>query len=293
MLAPALTGAFIPGLWALGMVGMAWFKKGHQLDNTPAADDPTDELPPSPEAVRHLDRELTELARGLSHDVAGPLRTLDSALRLVEADIERGRTQRSKATLAAVRKQARHLSGVSTALVAYCRSAWKEYPVQTTSLAVLVGRLVAELANTDGPAVRVQVPGLRVTAETDALKRALRELLHNAMIHHDKGTDGQITIRARVEEAGLGATPTRPSVLHIHVDDNGPGIAQDMHEAVFDFFRRAATQAEGAGLGLSLSRTLAERFGGRVSLQSARPRGTSAHLSWPVEVPAAASGSPA
>lgn len=275
---PALVGGLLP---LLMVAAMAWIPSSKRPEDAPQSTSGDTGAGPNPDAARHLDRELQALARGLSHDVAGPLRTLDSALRLVESDIESGRTARSKATLAAVRKQARHLSGVSTALVGYCRSAWKDYSVRSISLRDLVGRLAAELTHDNRPAVSVQVPGLELSTEVDALNRAVRELLLNALIHHDNGSQGQITIRALLQPATKGS---RSHLLQLTIDDDGPGIAPDMRESVFDFFRRAATKAEGAGLGLSLARTLARRFDGELTLHEAIPRGNSARLSWPVDI---------
>lgn len=273
---PGLLSGLLPFLVA---AAMAWVPSSDPLGTTPQTDPEHDS--PDNDAARHLDRELQELARGLSHDVAGPLRTLDSALRLVESDIESGRTIRSKATLAAVRKQARHLSGVSTALVGYCRRAWKDYSVQASSLPAVVGSIVADLTHPGRPTLEVRVPELAFAAEVDALSQALRELVHNALIHHDKGSSGRVTIHAQLQPPAKGH---RSHQLLFVIEDDGPGIASDMREVVFDFFRRAATKAEGAGLGLSLSRTLAQRFGGQLTLLEARPRGTRARLTWPVNV---------
>ena len=283
MLTTVMSGGVWAALAAVAPVGMAWFAKQAR----PSPPPPIVPSAPSPETAEQLHLELGELARGLSHDVAGPLRTLDAALRLVEADIAAGQLDRSLITLAAIRTQVQHLGGVSGALVTYCRSAWKECPIETTSLEGLVARVVADVGIDPIPAVSIQVPQLQLTTEVDALERTLRELVHNACVHHDKASQGTIIIRGSVTPAGDAATPARPSMLHLQVDDDGPGIAPDMHRAVFEFFRRANTTAPGAGLGLSLAQTLAERFGGELALHRAAPRGTSAHLSWPVSQHAA------
>jgi signal transduction histidine kinase len=56
--------------------------------------------------------------------------------------------------------------------------------------------------------------------------------------------------------------------------DDGPGIAADEEQAVFERFKRgsASKSTSGTGLGLAIVQTLAQRWGGRASL-SARPDG--------------------
>jgi two-component system sensor histidine kinase TctE len=53
----------------------------------------------------------------------------------------------------------------------------------------------------------------------------------------------------------------------LEVEDNGPGIPESEREKVFErFYRIAATEGEGCGLGLSIVAEIVERHGGRVEL---------------------------
>jgi two-component system, OmpR family, sensor histidine kinase TctE len=106
-----------------------------------------------------------------------------------------------------------------------------------------------------------------VRAQAAELHEALANLLHNAIRHTPAG--GNITVGVRIEGDAVLA----------EVCDDGPGIAPELREAVFERFRRGDTpgaQASGAGLGLAIARAYARRSGGDIELADGRvqPGGT-------------------
>ena len=75
----------------------------------------------------------------------------------------------------------------------------------------------------------------------------------------------------------------RPTVLRITIDDDGPGLAPEAWEVVFDIGERLDEHAPGTGLGLAIVRDLVTLYGGRAWLEEAPLGGLRAVL----EVPAA------
>ena len=67
--------------------------------------------------------------------------------------------------------------------------------------------------------------------------------------------------------------------VQVGVRDNGPGIPPDVAESLFKPFN--STKPEGLGLGLTISRTLVESWGGRLWLADTGAMGTEFRLSWP------------
>lgn len=100
---------------------------------------------------------------------------------------------------------------------------------------------------------RIQFEGTeaRVMADT-LLGQVFTNLLGNSIKF--AGTRAVITIS--VED--------RIDRVEITVSDNGPGIADDMKPVVFDRFRKGRNARSGKGLGLFISRTLVESYGGTI-----------------------------
>jgi signal transduction histidine kinase len=75
-----------------------------------------------------------------------------------------------------------------------------------------------------------------------------------------------VAVRLRSEQGGV----------TVEVQDNGPGIAPDQQEMVFEKFRQVGDEAYrpgGTGLGLPISRQIVEHFGGRMWLTSTLGQG--------------------
>jgi signal transduction histidine kinase len=114
--------------------------------------------------------------------------------------------------------------------------------------------------------VSVDPPDLTLTGDADLLDQLLINLALNALqaIEEDLDTDqGRIEFRASVDRR------SRPVV---QVEDNGPGIPEDVQEKIFvPFF---TTKEDGSGIGLSLSRQIMRLHGGSLAVRSTEGEGT-------------------
>ena len=123
-------------------------------------------------------------------------------------------------------------------------------------------------------------PSLAAWGHPSAVRQVLANLLGNAIAHH-RPTGGSVHLTA---EALVGES-AKPMV-RIVVRDDGPGLTSEQLQHAFEpFVRFAAPTTQGSGLGLSLSRTIAEREGGAVRGESTPGTGSSFWLELPAYVP--------
>ncbi|MEM7641614.1 MAG: ATP-binding protein [Pseudomonadota bacterium] len=123
-----------------------------------------------------------------------------------------------------------------------------------------------------------------VIGDSGRIRQIVTNLLGNALRFT---TAGHVIVRVAARPQGEG------TAFVIGVEDTGPGIPEAEQEAIFEAFGQAASStperaAEGTGLGLTISRGLAERMGGALSLTSVPGQGASFRLSLtlPSEPPA-------
>jgi len=76
--------------------------------------------------------------------------------------------------------------------------------------------------------------------------------------------------------------------LVVQVSDRGSGIAPEDLERIFERFHRAERRGSGAGLGLSIARTIVAGHGGRITVESAVEQGTTMTIRLPTAGPAEA-----
>jgi two-component system osmolarity sensor histidine kinase EnvZ len=132
-------------------------------------------------------------------------------------------------------------------------------------------RTAAEEAARAGGNVTLE-PGAPLTVEVraQAVKRAVMNLVDNAIAHAD-------VVQVTAEALGAGAV--------IIVDDNGPGIAEELYDDAFRPFSRLdetrTRNAKGVGLGLAIARDVARGHGGDVHLSRSPLGGLRAMLKLP------------
>ena len=103
----------------------------------------------------------------------------------------------------------------------------------------------------------------------EQLRRAIENVVRNAIRYTQPGTDVEITVRKQ-------RTAARCRVI-IQVRDYGPGVSSEHLQKIFlPFYRIAARQAEpacGAGLGLAITERIVRMYGGTVSATNAKDGG--------------------
>jgi signal transduction histidine kinase len=131
----------------------------------------------------------------------------------------------------------------------------------------------SEHAHPEATRVRVQSAsvGATVAMPEPLLVSALRNLLDNAMRAAPAASTVLLEIAAN------------PSQVRFTVLDAGPGMSESECAMATQRFWRAAKTGPGSGLGLSITSSIAERYGGALRLSPRVPRGLCAEMVLPAE----------
>ena len=227
-------------------------------------------------------RDLEEFAYVISHDLKAPLRALRYDSGDADRDLAAGNIEAVRARLAAVRGHETRMRAMLDGLFAYARIGRKDEALETVDTRALVDALVFGAGPPASMIVEIGGDWPRLTTLAAPLDLVLRNLVDNAIKHHDR-TVGRIVLNARNDG----------DALTITVADDGPGIPSEWHTAVFLPFRTVVEgqrRDESSGIGLALVRRTLDRIGGIIELQSdpLRQRGTTFVVRWPKTISAGA-----
>ena len=220
--------------------------------------------------VRRLDRlaGFSELALGIAHEIKNPLNGAMGFAALLERAPESasaGRYARS------VREGLQRVDEIVRSLLAFSR------PDQRRVQAARVATIVEEAATAAGlPQGRVVIEnGQDLRAEADALLRVLAVLFRNA-----REAAGE-SVRVRIQTQVVG------NWLELIVEDDGPGVAAELGDRVFEPF--VSSKPRGTGLGLPLAARVLGFLGGEVNLLNPGQAGAKFRIRMPMLPTAAAS----
>ncbi len=136
-------------------------------------------------------------------------------------------------------------------------------PLDLSDLVVLVIRDFETLARERRQRISLCAGPARLRGDVDQLGILLRNLLDNAVRH--AGADGQVAVECSAQDDG--ATVLR-------VADNGPGVAEEDCQRIFDRFYRAPGSPDGgSGIGLSLVARIAQTHGAKIECGPGLERG--------------------
>ncbi|NNE20328.1 MAG: PAS domain S-box protein [Myxococcales bacterium] len=213
--------------------------------------------------VAHKDRlsSIGTLASGVAHEVGNPLTGILMVAKNLATDPG---ADDAADRLGIIVDEAQRIHGIVQSLLTFSRL--DETPVELQAIPVAtVIRNAAELAKLETDGCRIDLDlsvNAPAMASPDGLTQVLVNLLNNARQACSSGAT--VYVRTRAENG---------SVL-IDVDDEGPGIPEELSTRVFEPFFTTKSHGQGTGLGLSVSRQIVERFGGSLRYEPRRSGGS-------------------
>ena len=217
-------------------------------------------------------RDLEDFAYIASHDLKTPLGGIKSAALWLEEDLH-DLSDESRKLLGLMQSRINRMEKLLDDLLTYSRVGRTETAASESKLTDIFASIIEVLSP---PAhIQVRLEGeLQVTVTASAqLEQVLRNLINNAIKHHDK-QNGEVVLSGK--RAG--------DFVEFVVRDDGPGIPPQFHEKIFQLFQtlRRRDEVEGSGMGLALVKKLVEQQNSCITVHSeGNGAGAEFRFHWP------------
>lgn len=252
----------------LGQLAEAADRLGRNLSSPPLSVSGPREVAVAAAAFNRMQRRLLKLIEGrteflaaISHDLRTPIAQIKLRLQMMPASPER-------------EKNLHALDDVDEIIgtfLSYARLSQSAEETSRIDLGALVGSICDDLSDT-GADIRCDcAPGIVLSCKRLAVKRAVTNLIENALKY---GREVRVGMRVLDHE------------VVVSVVDRGPGISEEQLESVLAPFYRVeksrTPSSSGFGLGLSIAHAVAEDHGGELRLSNREGGGLRAELVLPL-----------
>ena len=247
----------------------------------------TAELRRANERLRELDRLKDDFVSTVSHELRTPLTSIRSfsEILLDNPALDQGRRQEFLRIIVTESERLTRLINdmLDLAKIEAGKLEWHMTRVRASEVAAEAAAALGQLFRDKRVELEIELSdgALTILADRDRLFQVVVNLLSNAVKFSPSGT-GRVSLAVEADTDGI----------RLSVADNGPGIAPDHREAIFERFRQVGdiltAKPEGSGLGLAISRMIVEHFGGRAWVEDA-PSGGAIFRVWLPREAAAAS----
>jgi signal transduction histidine kinase len=206
-------------------------------------------------------RAIGRTVAGIAHEIRNPLNGIRLSMQLLDQRLRRGAIQSDD--LALVIEEVDRMEALLSDLLAFRET--KKMVLTNQELLPVIERCVqlvqpANRGLKKHVVVEVQGRDLRACFDSQRLTQALLNLLLNAV--EAAGDEGSVQVTVL----------SRNGTVAVEVHDSGPGLSPEQQQHLFEAFY--TTKPMGTGLGLAVSRELAEEMGGTLKYKNEQPGAT-------------------
>ncbi|GHA54794.1 sensor histidine kinase [Pontibacter akesuensis] len=224
--------------------------------------------------LEEINQNLDAFAHTVTHDLRAPLQNIDGISTALEACIQTNHLDEAQVMLPMLRHQTQKMDRLITGILAYSLAGHQSIAKKVLDLQVLVPQVISSLDVPPSITFELADELPILYSQEIYLYQVFSNLIGNAIKYYDKPDQGLIRISF---ESGK-------EWLHFSVEDNGPGIPQEVQHQIFFMYEigKAIPRADSSGLGLSIIRKIIEEKGGKVWVESSG-RGSRFSFTWPAQ----------
>ncbi|MHC4637693.1 MAG: ATP-binding protein [Planctomycetota bacterium] len=221
--------------------------------------------------LNRSNRELQDFVYIASHDLREPLRKISSFGELLKDSLRENLEEDDRENLDFMIEGASRMTQMIEALLVYSRLNTKEVLFKTIDLNEIIEQLeqleLAALIEETEAVIEVPQYLPEVRADLVQIRQLFQNIIVNGIKYQREGISPRIVITAEQIEDGK---------VSIKIQDNGIGIKEELHKAVFKMFKRVHSRSEyeGTGIGLAVCRKIIDRHGGQIGVDSQEGKGS-------------------
>jgi signal transduction histidine kinase len=232
------------------------------------------------ERLRELDRLKDEFVSLVSHELRTPLTSIRGYIELLMDDDETPDAEQRRRYLEIVDRNSERLLELVSDLLFLAQIEAGKLGIERGQ--VDLNRIVEECIETSSPVADSR--GIELVAKVERVPKLEGDRARLAQVLDNLVSNGlKFTPSGGRVEVRLGA---QDGAALLEVQDTGVGIPADEQEHLFERFFRSSTATEnavpGTGLGLTITKAIVERHGGRIEVESAENAGTTVRVQLPL-----------
>jgi light-regulated signal transduction histidine kinase (bacteriophytochrome) len=222
--------------------------------------------------LEQSNRELDQFAYVASHDLKAPLRGIANLTQWIEEDLGDRVSGESREHMRLLKGRVNRMEALIDGILLYSRAGRSRDALERVDVGAMIDDVIELLAPRAEASIVAHPPMPVLMTERVPLQQVLMNLVGNALKYAGR-IDSEVSVRASDEG----------ELVHFAVADNGPGIAPQYQERIWQIFQTLAPrdQVEGTGIGLSVVRKLVDARGGRAWVESEPGQGSTFHFTWP------------
>jgi signal transduction histidine kinase len=222
--------------------------------------------------LQNSNQELDQFAYVAAHDLKAPLRSISHLSQWIAEEAGDALSLKGKEYILKLESRVKRMDRLLDDLLLYARAGRQRHTTEEIDSAALVHNVADFLVLPPGFTISVEESLPRFHTERIPLETVFRNLLDNAIKHHDHPATGQVWVTAQIVDGWV----------KFAVSDNGPGIAPAFHQRILEIFTslKSRDQVEGSGIGLAVVRKIVEMRGGNLTVESEEGQGATFHFTW-------------
>jgi len=224
------------------------------------------------EQKNKINKQLERFMYVVAHDLKSPLTGVVGLLSLMKEDDRLSTSEDLSEYMKLMIDASVHLSDMIGSILEYSKQNDFEQSIEDVSTHEMVGQIAHLLFPPSN--INIDIEGTLPVVRTKKFKlqQVFQNLMSNAIKYNDKAT-GRITI-GHIDNGDY---------YKFYVKDNGPGIAKEDTQKIFNLFATAnnkSKQDSSTGVGLNIMKILVEEQGGTITVDSVQGEGSTFYFLW-------------